>query len=110
MLIEVKARELLPGDILCTDVSSARETSTEFYATEWTSRWNSAKLQSKSFLLLWELAGGDFRSSRHVMNEWSRLVEHVSYGPWKARIVMPGGVVIRLPRNTVLAVYRGGAE
>lgn len=110
MLIEVKARELRPGDVLCTE-----ETANHGFApTAWTSRWNSYRLQSRALLIAWEhladVGGLNHTGMRAALRVGSHRVESSSYGLFKARVVMHGGAVVRLPRNVTLAVYRKDAE
>lgn len=102
-LVEVQARDMRPGDILCIQVD--REDVSPL------STMNAWRLQSRAFRLAWEqraISDGYENTPRvlHMFSKNSYRVEHVSYGLFKARVVFSGGVAVRFPRNAWVAVFR----
>lgn len=97
--VEVKAKDLEPGDILCDD-----------------DRLNPAEWKSAIIITLAVISVIDNKRKRYAsrtraehvaLSEEIRRVEHVSYGPFKARIVLGNGSIVRVRRNAIVAVYRG---
>ena len=102
-VIEVRVTELLPGDVLCAHVD--RED------CQYDSLLHSAIVKSRAFRQHWARLAesnrlSEYYASRGKFSEWSEKVEHVSYGPFRARILMPIGVTVRVPRKWVVAVVR----
>lgn len=101
MIAAVKAKDLRPGDVLY-DADSFEIAMTR------TAQWNSARIQTQALMLLMKRYWGTSLNTHDhkLLRAESRRVEHVSYGPFKARIVLGRGVVVRVPRNRVVAVVR----
>ena len=74
---------------------------------EWTAQWNAAAIQSNALMTLMARYRTTYGADRNSLAEDSHRVESVSYGPFKARIVLGRGAVVRVPRNMPVSVYRG---
>ena len=103
-LIEVAAKDMLPGDLLCTD--TANHEMDAYVSAE--SRINSAVLQTRSFTIAWDNLSdlSTFPTVRDLFWQDSHRIEHVSHGPWKARVVTKNGAIIRVPKDRPVAVVR----
>lgn len=104
MLIEVKAKNMRAGDVLCTDQSQD--------LVWWESTMNAWKIQSRAYFAVLENPANrnDFWQAHETFRRHSQHIEHVSYGPFRARILFPSGVVIRVPKNMDVAVWREGID
>lgn len=102
MMIVVKAKDLIPGDVLCIDPATE---------IEWGASWNSMRVHTSAYLILWQSMAdqgrlASYRLFQEHLNDCSRRIEHASSGLFRARVVLGDGVVVRIPKNTGLAVYR----
>jgi hypothetical protein len=95
------ARNLRPGDRLCTDVYAEYKSEPES---------NAYRLYSAAYVILWGRINPNNRSTfpeyRKEIIRQASTVEHVSHGPWKARVVTAGGAVVRVPKDRMVTVYR----
>lgn len=95
MLAEVKAKNLRPGDVLYGE------------KVDDMAQWTAAFIQSQALMALLERFGGEYFRNHSAFVEDSHRIEHVSHGPFRARIVLGRGAVVRIGRNRIVAVYRG---
>ena len=95
MPVTVKARELEPGDILADE-----------YVLD-AGQWNAWRIRSRAVTILMDHYRGEYISRRSAELEGTYRVEHVTYGPWRARILLRCGAVVRVRRNLPVSVYRG---
>lgn len=93
--VTVKARELEPGDILADE-----------YVLD-AGQWNAWRIRSRAVTILMDHYRGEYISRRSAELEGTYRVEHVTYGPWRARILLRCGAVVRVRRNLPVSVYRG---
>lgn len=107
VLIEVYAKHLRPGDVLCTQQDRDDVTHE--------STMNAWKIQSRAFRKFWEQVTQEqgyaafWGNAHQLARQRSYIVEHVSYGPFRARIVLPTGAIVRFPKNAWVAVFRNDA-
>lgn len=94
MPVTVKARELRPGDVLCEDNVFDK------------GQWNAKLIRSRAVAVLMDRYRGEYIWRRSAEFEGIHRVESVSYGPFKARIVLGFGVVVRVRRDLPVSVYR----
>jgi hypothetical protein len=102
--IEVRVRDMRPGDRLCTQQDRPEVSGL--------SMWNAYRLWSRALHTAWEGLTdlSQFWDNREHFHTQAEAIEHVSYGPFRARVVFPSGAVVVYRRNAPVAVYRKGVE
>jgi hypothetical protein len=93
--VTVKAKELEPGDVL-----------NDNYVLD-DAQWNSGRIRSLAVTILMDRYRGEYIGRRKKDLEGTYRIESLSYGPFRARIVLGCGAVVRVRRNLPVSVYRG---
>jgi hypothetical protein len=98
--IAVRAKDMRAGDVLYSRTDAAALFS----------QWNAHQIYASAFSTLAEgYPYPEFMLARLLLMSQAQHIEHVSYGPFKARIVTAGGAVVLVRRNMMVAVLRGSA-